>query len=798
MTTRTIDLSGIYTIASVSATELVLEDAATVNPNWNYVDLDGSGGTGYAQTISMIVAPVFTAVNLSGSYIVSAVSPTELTLTNPVAVNSDWGLIGGFLGGITRALSAYVSRTTTANWIGPFIVEGPDTTILVANFLAAQGLYKDNGKKQRAFPITIQLEATPVNTADVPIGGAQTFSVTIEGNASGRDRRAATLVCELAQPGRQSVRARRTTNADYVYDGTVVDEVKWQDLYGVAPVPLAHFGNVTTVHSRTYATEGALAVKERKLNMRAARKVPLRIAGTTFTAPTATTYAADIFAALCLDPYIGGRSITELDLDAIYGAVAEAVAYFGHADAGRFSYTFDDDNVSFEESAATVANAVFCTSFRQASLIRLLLERATEDSELLFNHRNKVPATETRTVRFGNLEAHDGVEVEYVDPEDDATKTIYLPSDRTATKPRQIKPLGQRTRLQAYWSAQRAWGKIRHQNRGVEFTALQEAAVIARNSRVLIADNTRPETQDGEVLGQTGLQLELSQPAAFAPGVAYTIFLQLPDGTVDSMGVVAQADPYRAVISRAPRLALVFGADQYALPTYQIVRNDSPRPDAFLITERDAETNFTFTVRGINYSPMYYAGDQLAVWLDFVSGYADAGPFQRDASPAGGSIVADATRGKVHQGTGQMIGLPAFNAPASYTKAFWARRNSLGDTSVILGSTGALEYVALGGGSIVRVSHGSGDILTAAWPGVAGEWHHVAVTYDATDGELVIYVDGAPLGALVSAARGALGSLNAVGWNGGFGHAGGLDDIRLLTRALAESEVRALYRSTKI
>lgn len=796
MTTRTIDLSGTYEIASVSATELVLVNPTAINPNWYYVDLDGAGGTGYAQNISMISAPEYTAVNLSGSYVVSAITATEITLTNPASINSDWGLLSIFEGAKTRLLSAYIAKES-GNWIGPFIVENPETTLLVANFVSLQGLYKQNDKKQTAFPITIQVEATPVNTLDAPIGSPQTFSTTIPGNSSGRDKRAGTLVCELAQPGRQSVRGRRVTNADYAYKGSVVDEVKWQDLYGVGPVDLAHFGNVTTVHSRTYATEGALNVKERKLSMHATRKVPLRTSGTSFTAPTATTNAADIFTAICLDPYIGGRVISELDLDAIYGAVAEAGSYFGHADAGKFSFTLDDDNLSFEETAAMVAQAVFSIAYRRGNLIRMELERATEDSELLFNHRNKVPGSETRSVRFGTLDGHDGVELEYTDPDDDATVTLYIPTGRTATKPRQIKALGVRSPFQAYWAAWRAWNKIRFQNTAVEFTGLQEAAVVARNSRVLVADNTRPDVQDGDVLSQVGLQLETSQPVTFAPGVAYTMFLQLPDGTVDAIPA-ASVDQHHVAITRAPRVALIFGAEQYALPTYQLVRNDSPRPDAFLISEREGEDNFNFTIRAINYSAMYYANDQLAVWLDFENGYADAGPFQRDPTPTGGAIVTDGTRGKVHQGTGQMIALPAFTAPASYTKAFWARRDSLADVTTIFGGTGALEFVALGAGALIRVNHGTGDLLTALWPGVAGEWHHVAVTYDAADGELVIFVDSAPAAVLDGAGRGSLGALNAVGWNGGYGHAGAVDDLRLYTRALAPAEIAALYRATRL
>jgi hypothetical protein len=798
MTTRTIDLSGSYIVASVSATELVLTSPEDINPGWHYVDLNGSGSTGYAQNISMVTPPAFTVVDLSGTYIVASVTPTEVTLTNPELTKSDWGMLGIFSGAKTKLLSSFVS-TNASNWIGPFIVEPADTALLVANFVAMQGLYKQNDKKQTAFPITIEIEATPVNTANAAIGAPQTFSVVIPGNSSGRDMRAATLVCELAQPGRQSVRARRATYADYIFKGTVVDEVKWKDLYGVSSVDLAHFGDVTTVHSRTYATEGALNVKERKLNMLVTRKVPNRIAGTSFTSPIGTTHAGDIFTAICRDPYIGGRPLADLDLNSIYGAVADAIAYFGHNDAGKFSFTFDDDNLSFEETAAIVAQAVLCTAFRQASLLRMALERATNDGELLFNHRNKLPGSEKRTIRFGNLDANDGIELEYVDPDDDSVTTLYLPADRSATHPRSIKAIGVRSHVQAYWQAWRLWNRIRYQNVAVEFTALSEAALVVRNSRVLIADNTRPDTQDGDVLSQAGLQLEVSQPVAFVPGVAYTMFIQLPDGTLDSIPVTPGSDSHHVVIGRAPRLALIIGEDQYALPTYQIVRNDSPRPNAFLISEREPEGNFTFTVRAINYSPLYYMNDHLAVWLDFENGYQDAGPSVRDtAAVAGSGIVTDGTRGKVHQGTGQMLPLPAFNAPASYTKAFWARRNNLADTTTIFGSTGAHEFVALGGGAVIRVNHGGGELLQTAWPGAAGEWHHVAVAYDATDGELAIYVDGALAASVSSVARGTLGPLNAVGWNGGFGHAGAIDDLRLMTRALEPAEVRALFRATRL
>lgn len=789
MTSRAIDLSGTYEISAIDADSITFAAPQSINPAWLYVDLDGSGTTGYSRNIGISLASSGRAVDLAGSYTIASVSAAEIELVNPAAENSGWGFLQFFGGGATKYLSAHAAKTGN-NWIGPFIVEDIDTALLVANFVAMQGLFKDNGKKQSAFSISVQIEATPVDSNDAPTGPPQIFSATLPGNSKGREMRAITLVCELASPGRQSVRGRRVTNADYNYEGTVVDEVKWQDLYGIAAVELSDFGNVTTVHSRTYATEGALAVKERKINMLVTRKIPERIEGTTFSAPVPTKNAADIFAAVCLDPYIGRRSIEELRLDMIYGAIEEAVDYFGIQAAGEFSLTFDDDGLSFQETAATIAQAVFCTSFRQGSRIGLSLERATEDSVLLFNHRNKIPESEVRTTRFGNLDDHDGVELEFADPEDGAPATLYLPADRSATNPRAIKVPGI-GREQAYFHLWRAWNKIRYQNSAVEFSALQEAAAVIRNDRVLIADNTRPDTQDGEILGQDGLELELSQPAELLGGEEYMIFLQLPDATVDAIEISPGSDDHHIILAWPPRIALAIGDDLYAQATYHIVRNDSPRESAFLIAEKDPEDNSTYSLRAINYSSLYYANDQLEIWLEFAGSYQDSGPYRRDAAPAGpASIVADATRGSAFLGAGgASLAIDAFDLPASYTKAAWINRSSLAAPGgSILSSAG--ESFGFNAGAL-EAGHGSAQV-SAPWP-AAGVWHFAALTYDAEGALLSLYIDGELADEAEAIGQRAFHQLIAFQNLVGRG-----DDLRLIARAISPAEILDLYRASRL
>ena len=237
----------------------------------------------------------------------------------------------------------------------------------------------------------------------------------------------------------------------------------------------------------------------------------------------------------------------------------------------------------------------------------------------MFNHRNKLPGSEIRTVRFGNQDNYDGVSFEYVDPEDDAVVTYYIPSDRSATNPNEVESIGIRSKLQAHFHAWRIWNKIQYQNTVVEFTATQEADLLVSKDRILVADNTRQNTQDGEVVSQSVLQLTLSQNVDMTAYDSYTAFLQHIDGTVESIAATAGTNENQIILGHAPRLPLALSDDLYARTTFILVGNSEPRENTFLVSEKTSQGNFTSTVRAVNYDVRYYAKDQ-----DFTNGIIDA------------------------------------------------------------------------------------------------------------------------------------------------------------------------------
>lgn len=603
-----IDVSGTYTIASISATTITLTSPTTVTTDWTAIGTYVGDTTAYRGNSFSTPSGTVT-FNLNGSYEALSVSPSEIVLANPVLVNPAWDNLDDLPGDQSEYISPTLS-TSNERWVGPFIVDMPNCDRVVANIFAPQGVYEITKKgKWKTRTVSAEVEVTPIDENDEPSGAPVSYPVTLSGNKQEKDPQGVTVWAELGSPGRCQVRVRRTSSINYDSDNTKVDEIKWRDAYGAAPVTQEHFGDVTTVHTLTIATPGATSVKERKLNCRATRKILERNADDTFgPALVPSVNAADIICHMALDPHIGGRAVTELDVAQIYETAAEIEEYFGIADAVQFCYTFDKLNTSFEEMVQSVAQAVFSTAYRQGSVFRLFFEKERDDSTMLFNHRNKVPGSEQRTIRFGYLNDFDGVELDYVDPEDGAKLTLYAPEDQSALKAKKLELVGVQSEKQAILHLMRAWNKIRYQTTTTQFDALAEASQLILSERIEVTDNTRPDVFDGELVAQDGMILTLSQPFTPKIGTSYTIFLQLEDG-VQSMPVYPTADPYRVAMSGPPRASLVLGEADWIHTGYQITGSNDARSSGFLLTEKGSFDRKTLSIQAINYDSRYYQDD---------------------------------------------------------------------------------------------------------------------------------------------------------------------------------------------
>jgi hypothetical protein len=604
-------------------------------------------------------------VSLNGAYTVLSVSATTIVLSAPAAVNANWNALNAF-GSHESTYGSPQLYTSGPRWIGPFLVNVNDANEIWCNFVAPNGLYKDDGKNQYAMSVDILVGIQAVDSTGTPIGSERFYTGTLNGESTVRNQRGITMENILPIAGPCQVRVQRTNATDTTFQGTIVDDVRWRDMYSSSLVLLNDFGDITTIQTAVYATEGALTIKSRKLNLIVTRKIKqLNPDGTLSGGLVAVSDAGSILVAMTTDAAIGNRPVAEIDTVQIAATITAINAYFASSRCSEFCYTFDDAKVSFEESVADVANAIFCTAYRRGNVIKLLFEKQTNNSVALYNHRNKLPKSETRTVTFGPVSEFDGVDYEYTNSNDptfqniDTRETLHFPLDGSARNPKKVQSVGVRNVIQAWLQGWRLYNKIRFQNTTVQFVATQEAALRVLNERILVADNTRSDTQDGEVLAQNSLELTLSQEVTMLSTTefsneidSYTIFLYLEDDTVEaiqcSLSNPVNNKSNKIILATAPSQPLSTDGSNYARTSYSIVKDVSGRPSAFLLAEKAAKDSMTFEMKAINYDDRYYVHDTDAqfgiiqenaiVPPNYPAGYAAGGgyPGPSGTAPTGG------------------------------------------------------------------------------------------------------------------------------------------------------------------
>jgi hypothetical protein len=628
---RVVDISGLYAISNIVVQNMggsagmgvmvYLENPLAVNPQWQYLvypsDIEGG-------TRKVILSRDGVEYNLDGQYTVQTVSKAKLYFANAPAVNPDWAKVGATQWEPGSALSPTITVDGTATWVGPFVVDMKDGNEILNNFVALNGLYKDNGKKQIGVDVTIELEYTKVdqfgNAEGVPI--SRVF--TIYGSAVDTGMRAISVSDPLDPPGRWSVRAQRISDTDTQFEGTVVDEIKWKDLYHfyhqVSDDELK-FPHVTVVRTQQKATTGALAQKERKLNMRVCRRIPIYDFNTgTFGSSLVATDQFEYILAWCiydkyignLDPkYIDGPQIkqTGIDIRNYFNVSIPSSNYPDNAfwAPTAFGYTFDKENMTVEETLQAIAGACFSICYRSADKIRLNFLKQTANATMLFNHRNKLPGSEKRTIRFGRENNYDGIELSYVNPEDDSITKLVWPEDSPQQNLKKVETVGVRNTPQAQLHLRREWNIVKYQYASVEFESISHGELLMLNDPILIADNTNGKTQDGEVMAMSGFDITTSQEVSM-PGSGYTIFLQLSDKTVQSMPC-SYIGPNTVRLSQAPRLPLVTDITMYSRTGYNIVRNTDNTPKMFLVNEASPGQSNTIKVTATNYDDRLFDGD---------------------------------------------------------------------------------------------------------------------------------------------------------------------------------------------
>lgn len=545
---------------------------------------------------------------LSGTYPVLSVSSTDIVLD--VSSNVlEWSELGTTTYAVQPNDNASVGPAdplpaTITDW---FTVSTIKTQRVVANFGASSGMYKDNGNRKSRAAVTVELQYQALNELRVPYGPVYTAQGTVSGRSS--DQTGLTITATLPGDSYFRARARRVTPKDTDFNGQVVDDITFDNLYGQTQDFTNNYGNRTTIHTARRQTPRATSIKSPKLAMIVTERVyKYRGNGVFDTVLSNNTQAVQSLIRLLRDPVCGNLNLTAANMDRLLAVQQEVESYFGSALAGQFCYTFDSYDATMQDIISIISDTIFCKPYREGNAILLDFDRPRLGPEMVFTHRSKVPG-EKWTRNFNTKDRYDSLKFSYINPTTNIKETITIPTGG-GLKTDTYDSKGIRNYPQAFWAAYRRFQRNNLNRVAVEFTATEEG-IFARPGRAIsVVKGSRVSPYDGYVVAVDGLTLVLSQNVEFTDRDEHSLILKRRDGSVQSVSVIRGSNDRTVVMTSAPSEAIYVGNS--ALKTEFSFGNEE-RHNAQMVVVSTVEPGSDRTVKisGYNYTDEYYAYDSV-------------------------------------------------------------------------------------------------------------------------------------------------------------------------------------------
>lgn len=547
--------------------------------------------------------------DLNGQWPVVYVDAFELRI-DVTGNASKWQALGGTTHNLTSRDDTWVGPVETyerslTDWVS--LNRIPVERIFV-NVAAANGIYKDNGSKKRA-AVTVEMQYQLLADDGAPYGDIFVKQGTISGRSS--DYTGVSIYADLPVKSDVRVRMRRVTNLDLNFEGTVVDEVTYVNLYGQSIDNTPHYGNRTTVHTARKQTPRAAEVKQPQLRMLATEMCfKYRGSGVFDSVMTPNTQAVQSLIRLARDPVVGNLNLSPTNMDKLLAVQNEIETYFNNPLAGQFCYTFDDYKSTMQDIINTIADAIFCAPYRKGPDILLDFERPRIGPEMVFTHRSKTTASEKWTRTFNDPSIYDSLTFSYIDPDTNVKETITIPEDG-GVNTETYDSKGIRNYQQAYWAAHRRFQKNSLKKVSVSFTATEEGIFVLPGRSISVVKGSRMAPQDGYIVAVNGLTLTLSQPVTFTPGDDHSLILKRRDGFVQSVAVVPGDSARQVVMSSAPQEAIYTG-DNELKTEFSFGNEQRHNAQMILVSTVDPGDDRTVKISGFNYENDFYKYDGVA------------------------------------------------------------------------------------------------------------------------------------------------------------------------------------------
>ena len=539
-------------------------------------------------------------------------SVTEGRITFDISGDSSWAAIDPSPGNLVdRSQNSQIILNEIVD-LGPFRNTSIKVDKLFVNCHAINGMYKENNNGRRGRTVKYNVISQKLNDNLDPVGAA----IVVSSEISGRDSNEKGTTTEIDLGGLTFVEwsLQRVTPKDYDFNGSVVDDIKLKDVFGLYDIGATDFGNVTTIQTKRTSVAQTTSIREPELNCIATEMVNKYESGAFSLTLTPNTQGMQSLIRLALDPYVGRRTEAEIDLDLLVQTQSDVETYFASSSAGQCSYTFDSTNISAQEIFFTIGDAIFCILWREGRLLKSWFERPQTIPQLVFTHRSKKPDSETWVREFAESKRKDSIEFKYTNEELYTQETLYFPSDRTGTNPLKLEIPGIKGVEQATWRMMREYNKLLYKEVSVDFSATQEGRFTLPSRLISVVKGSRVGSYDGYIVGVDGLTLTLSQDVSFTPDDDHFILLKRRDGTVESIPVTDIGEARQVQMGFVPTEQIYTDNDE--LKTEFSFGNEARLSGQLMLpVEINPSPKQYVGIKAINYTDNYYQDDPVQTVL---------------------------------------------------------------------------------------------------------------------------------------------------------------------------------------
>lgn len=310
---------------------------------------------------------------------------------------------------------------------GPFAANpaGTDIVQIQVDLVFPRGLYRINDDGEvRPAQIEVQIEYREIDDAGSPVGAgtwaALTSPATLLFLMSTITPQRRTITSAALPAGRYEVRIRRTTIT--VESNRAGHQIVWESLKGFATFA-ENWPDVTLLAVAIRASSNLNERTQTRFNVVATRKLPI-YDSVSWSIPTETRSIVWAFVDVFMALYGGRVTVGFFDWDALLALDAVYTARDEH-----FDWIFRDP-ITIWEAAKVIARVGRATPLLVGSLITMKRDGPVEVPTAFFAPDNMVAGSFSRGVKLWDLNEHDSLRIEYIDPD-----TGYKPEQVVVTLP---------------------------------------------------------------------------------------------------------------------------------------------------------------------------------------------------------------------------------------------------------------------------------------------------------------------------------------------------------------------------